>query len=172
MTTRYYGKYRGYVVNNIDPDRMGRLQISCAQVLGLSMTSWAMPCVPFAGAALPDRAGEGFFMLPSIGSNLWIEFEAGDPERPIWTGCFWDKGGVPDSATLPTIRTIRAGGAELVLDSTPGIGGVSLKVGPPTVAVPCELKLSTNAIEIKIGAASIKLDPVRILLNDGALEVM
>jgi hypothetical protein len=172
MSGPYYGKYRGVVINNIDPNRSGRLQISCAEVLGLSVTGWAMPCVPFAGASLPDRAAEGFLMLPSIGSNVWIEFEAGNPERPIWTGCFWADGGAPPSALLPTVRTIASGGAEIILDATPGIGGITLKVGPPTVGVPCQLKFSTGAIEITIGAASIKLDPARIVMNGGALEVM
>ena len=172
MSGPYFGKYRGIVISNLDPDQMGRLQISCAEVLGLNITSWAMPCVPFAGASLPDRANEGFFMLPSMGSNIWVEFEAGDPQRPIWTGCFWAKGGAPSSAVLPTMRTIASGGAEIILDATPGVGGITLKVGPPTVGVPCELKFSTGAIELKIGAASIKLDPARIMLNDGALEVM
>jgi hypothetical protein len=167
----YYGKYRGIVINNVDPNRMGRLQVSCVPVLGLNIGAWAMPCVPFAGASLPDRQPEGFLMLPSIGSNVWVEFEQGNPDLPIWSGCFWDSGGAPSKVILPTVRTIVAGGVELTLDSTPGAGGFTVKVSPPTVAVPCEFSCSATGIAIKIGAASIKLDPIRVQINDGALEV-
>lgn len=170
MTGPYYGKYRGVVVNNLDRDQMGRLQIMCVRVLGLNVLAWALPCVPFAGASMPDRMPEGFFMMPSIGSNVWIEFEEGNPNRPIWTGCFWDQGGAPEP--LPTTRTIVSGGAKVTLDALPGAGGITISVGPPTVAVPCEVICSVSGIEIKVGKASIKLDPARVMLNDGALEVM
>ena len=63
MTGPYWGKYRGLVINNIDPNRMGRLQVACTRVLGANIAAWAMPCVPFAGASLPDRQPEGFFMI-------------------------------------------------------------------------------------------------------------
>ncbi len=172
MTAPYFGKYRGTVINNIDPMRSGRVQVSCPDVLGINTMSWAMPCVPFGGPALPDRSPEGMLMLPSIGSNIWLEFEAGNPDRPIWVGSFFADGMQPASVVLPGMRTIVSGGAEITIDGTPGAGGITLKVGPPTVGVPCELKLSATGIEIKVGAASIKLDPARVSINDGALEVI
>lgn len=162
----HFGKYRGMVINNIDPFRMGRLQVSCPQVLGENVMSWAMPCVPFAGIM------EGFYMLPSIGSNVWVEFEAGDPDRPIWTGCFWGRGQIPTNATVPFVRTIKTSGAELTLSDIPGAGGVTISVGPPTVAVPCTLAFKATGIELTVGGASVKLDPARVVLNDGALEVI
>jgi hypothetical protein len=165
MTT-FFGKYRGSVVNNVDPNRMGRLQVSCPQVLGEGTLSWALPCVPFAG----NR--EGFFMLPAIGANIWVEFEAGNPDRPIWVGSFWTREQLPSNATLPTVRTIRTGSAGLTLDDTPGAGAVTLEIGPPAVGTPCTIKLSANGIEITVGGASIKLDPARVTVNDGALEVI
>lgn len=164
--TEYYGKYRGLVVNNIDPNRMGRLQVSCPRVLGESVLSWAMPCVPFAGLQ------EGFYMLPTIGSNVWVEFEEGDPDRPIWTGGFWTRQQIPPKALLPTVRTIKTAGAELTLDDTPGAGGVTVSVGPPTVALPCTITCTVAGIEITVGGASIKLDPARVDINNGALQVI
>jgi hypothetical protein len=164
--SQFFGKFRGTVINNIDPNQMGRLQVSCPQVLGLNLLSWAMPCVPFAGIM------EGFYMLPMIGSNVWVEFEAGDPDRPIWSGCFWGQGQLPPAAVLPTVRTIKTSGGELTLDDTPGAGGITVQAGPPVVAVPCSVKLSASGIEITIGGASIKLDPARVNINNGALEVI
>ena len=79
---KFYGKYRGKVVSNIDPLFLGRLMVSVAAIEAL-LNTWAMPCVPYAGS------GVGFYAMPPIGADVWIEFEGGDPSFPIWTGCFW-----------------------------------------------------------------------------------
>ena len=60
--TRFYGKYRGQVVNNLDPMLQGRLQVSCPAVLGDGQLSWAMPCVPYAGS------GVGMVFTPPVGA--------------------------------------------------------------------------------------------------------
>jgi uncharacterized protein involved in type VI secretion and phage assembly len=81
---RYYGKYRGAVVANIDLEQIGRIQVTVPDVFGDEPSpNWAMPCVPACGAQA------GFFIVPPIGSQVWVEFEQGDPNYPIWTGGFW-----------------------------------------------------------------------------------
>ena len=82
-SARYYGKYRGTVLVNIDPLQIGRIMAQVPDVFGETPTSWAMPCVPAAGIQA------GCFVVPPIGSQVWIEFEQGDPDYPIWTGGFW-----------------------------------------------------------------------------------
>jgi hypothetical protein len=82
-TKKFYGKYRGTVMNNIDPMQMGRIQAIVPDVLGPIPTSFAMPCFPVTGKQM------GTFMLPQIGSGVWIEFEQGNPDYPIWTGGYW-----------------------------------------------------------------------------------
>lgn len=82
-TKKFYGKYRGTVMNNIDPMQMGRIQAIVPDVLGPIPTSFAMPCIPITGKQM------GTFMLPQIGSGVWIEFEQGNPDYPIWTGGYW-----------------------------------------------------------------------------------
>jgi uncharacterized protein involved in type VI secretion and phage assembly len=82
---QFFGKYRGMVLNNIDPMQMGRIMVQVPDVSNVLPSTWAMPCVPFAGIQ------NGFFVLPAIGSGVWIEFEQGDPDYPIWTGGFWDQ---------------------------------------------------------------------------------
>ena len=89
-TKKFYGKYRGTVMNNIDPMQIGRIQAIVPDVLGPIPTSFAMPCFPITGKQM------GTFMLPQIGSGVWIEFEQGNPDYPIWTGGYW---GLP--AELP-----------------------------------------------------------------------
>ena len=83
--TAFFGKYRGTVVNNLDPMQRGRVQVSVPAVLGSGRLSWAEPCVPYAG----DQVG--LFAVPPVGANVWVEFEAGDPDHPILAGCFWGR---------------------------------------------------------------------------------
>lgn len=82
-TKKFYGKYRGTVMNNVDPMQMCRIQAIVPDVLGPIPTSFAMPCVPITGKQM------GTFMMPQIGSGVWIEFEQGNPDYPIWTGGYW-----------------------------------------------------------------------------------
>ena len=86
---KYYGKYRGIVVNNNDPENLGRLKVKVPSLLGNDVvTGWAMPCLPYGGAA-----DQGFFFIPEVDAGVWVEFEAGDLEYPIWVGTFWSKPG-------------------------------------------------------------------------------
>ena len=76
----FYGKYRGEVVNPLDPSGLGRVQVSVPDVMGDGRMAWAMPCLPGAGP------GVGFFAIPPVGAKVWVEFERGDPDYPIWSG--------------------------------------------------------------------------------------
>ena len=68
--SRFYGKYRGTVENNIDPLMLGRLQVSAPAVLGDSTLAWATPCVPYAGS------GVGLFLIPPTGAHVWARDRA------------------------------------------------------------------------------------------------
>ena len=83
MNANFFGQYRGVVTNNVDPMQIGRVQIQVPDVFSAGETIWAMPCVPLA---LPREAGSS---LPKAGAAVWIAFEQGDCDRPIWTGCFY-----------------------------------------------------------------------------------
>jgi hypothetical protein len=89
QTDRFYGKYRGLVAINVDPLGQGRLKAVVPEVLGVIPSSWALPCTPYAGTMA------GLFTMPMVGSGVWIEFEAGDVSRPIWSGCWWGSAQVP-----------------------------------------------------------------------------
>jgi hypothetical protein len=83
---QYFGKYRGIVLNHTDPLQLGRI---LAQVAGFSaIISWAMPCLPYVGT-------HGILALPPVGTSVWIEFEQGNIDYPIWSGCFWNPGQPP-----------------------------------------------------------------------------
>lgn len=105
LDQRYYGKYRGLVTDNRDPDKRGRLKLRVPAILADQETDWALPCLPFSG-----MAGAGLFLVPEVDAQVWVEFEAGDLNRPIWTGGFWPKADqVPEEASRdePTTRLLQ-----------------------------------------------------------------
>lgn len=164
--TQFFGKYRGKVENNLDPLMLGRVQVSVSAVLGDGRLSWAMPCAPYAGA------GVGFFAVPPVGANVWVEFEAGDPDYPICSGCFWGVGEVPALPAIPQMKVLKTDGITLTLSDLPGAGGFTLEVSPPVVPIPLKLVFNAAGIELTNSAASVKLTPVSVSLNNGALEVI
>lgn len=163
---RYYGKYRGKVANNVDPMLLGRIQVTVPAVLGDGSLSWAMPCVPFAGS------GVGLFMLPPVGSNVWVEFEAGDPDYPIWSGCFWGTGEVPAQPAIEQTKVFKTTGVTVTINELPGAGGITLEVAPPVVSTPLKIVLDSSGIALSNGSAKIALTPASVSINDGALEVI
>lgn len=78
MADSFYGKYRGVVVDNNDPDQCGRVRVQCPKVLGDLTSNWALPNLP------PNTFG-----VPAIGTTVWVEFECGAKDYPIWTGCWY-----------------------------------------------------------------------------------
>ncbi len=164
MTQRqlFFGKYRGKVENNIDPFQQGRVQVSCPAVLGDGSLSWAMPCAPFAGN------GVGFFAIPPTGANVWVEFEGGDPDYPIWAGGFWGPGEAPASPALAEMKVFKTSTATITLNDLPGAGGI-------TIETTTGMKISLTALGLEITngqGASIKLSGPQVSVNDGALEVI
>lgn len=166
---RFYGKYRGTVVNNVDPMQQGRLQVQVPDVAGLLPATWAMPCVPFAGIQ------NGMFALPVIGSGVWVEFEQGDPQHPIWTGCFWGS-----AAEVPAMALATPPGMPAVTLQTPLQNGITISDLPgPTGGI--MLKSATGAtlivndtgIYIQNGkGATITLVGPTVTVNNGALTVI
>ena len=162
MSERFYGKYRGKVEKNADPHQQGRLQVSCPVVLGPVKSSWAMPCVPYAGK------GVGFFALPPNGANVWVEFEGGDPDYPIWSGCFWGQGEAPAKPAKAEMKMLKTEAVTLKLDDTKGSGGFTLEVKTP----PLKMVFDSKGIELKNGSSSVKLTSTGVSINNGAFEVL
>ncbi|MFN2224900.1 MAG: phage baseplate assembly protein V [Anaerolineae bacterium] len=149
----FYGKYRGKVVNNVDPLMLGRILPLVPAVSELPLT-WAMPNVPFAGQ------GQGFFALPPIGANVWIEFEGGDPNYPIWTGCFWGDGQVPASPAVPTTVMLKTELITLTLDDLKGELKLEARTpgGVQTIEMtPAGIKLSSDEVTVTLSQETIEL---------------
>jgi hypothetical protein len=169
---KFYGKYRGTVINNIDPLQIGRVQVSVPDV-SVIPGSWAMPCLPIAGKQ------EGVFMVPQIGAGVWVEFEQGNPDYPIWVGGFWGSAAeVPALALVPPaippgqniVVQTTAQNTLVLSDSapTPVSGGIVLKSTTGAMIV-----VNDSGIYIQNGkGASITLIGPTVTVNMGALVVV
>jgi uncharacterized protein involved in type VI secretion and phage assembly len=161
--SEYFGKYRGTVVNNVDPMQMGRLMVQVPDVFGSASPPWAMPCVPFAGVQ------SGFYVVPTIGASVWVEFERGDSSFPVWVGGFWSSGAqVPVSALSgsgggQTLVMQTVGQNELVLSDAPGpAGGVLLRTASGAV-----ISVNDAGITISNGkGAMITLAGTEVIVNN------
>ncbi|MCP4465348.1 MAG: baseplate assembly protein [Halieaceae bacterium] len=169
-SAKYLGKYRGTVVNNVDPQQIGRIQVLVPDVSGVAPTSWAMPCMPYGGI------NAGMFTVPAIGTGVWVEFEQGDPDYPIWVGTYWGSSAempklaqtAPSPTPAVTIQTPLNNGIVIADALGPtGVGGITLKsASGATIAV--------NDIGITIDngkGASITLTGPTVDINLGALTV-
>ncbi|WP_054032071.1 phage baseplate assembly protein V [Desulfatitalea tepidiphila] len=170
-TRQFWGKYRGTVINNIDPELRGRLQISVPDVLSLVPSTWAEPCTPLAG---PPGPGMGVYLVPPIGAAVWVEFERGDPNFPIWVGCRWgSQSDIPPLAhaglpVSPNIVLQTLGQHSLVISDLPGpTGGLMLKS-----ATGASIIVNDTGIYIQNGkGASLIMTGPTVTVNNGALVV-
>jgi hypothetical protein len=171
---RYFGKYRGKVVDNNDLMRLGRIKVSVEGVIddgGL----WAWPCVPYAGP------GVGFYCLPPSDALVWVEFEGGDPSLPIWTGCLWGMGELPTEVLTSDTRVLRTEMAQIAINDL--VGEVTIK-NDLLASVTLALDVKTEAGGVSshtVGALGVISESVPgklsvgvtgVNVNDGAFTVI
>jgi hypothetical protein len=154
---RFFGKYRGTVTENVDPLQQGRLMVSVADVFGMLPSTWALPCVPFTGPKMGTA-----FVPPPIGASVWVEFEQGDPQMPIWVGCFWDA-----PFTLGPMAMVTA------LSPTPSAtletetSGVGISDLPTLFPAGGSVSLYTDE-----GAVSIVLNPAGVIITAPTVQIL
>ena len=188
---RFFGKYRAVVVDNQDPDTLGRVKARVPAVLGDVESGWALPCTPYTG----DKVG--FYMIPAPGAHIWVEFEGGDPSRPIWVGGYWHSGEMIENVT-PDVKVIRtetghrltmddagekvellhSGGALIVIDGSSvkveHSGGAKLVIDDSTIVIDNngpQITLDGSSITIENGGQRIVISTSSVSVNNGALEV-
>ena len=171
---QYYGKFAGTVLNNVDPEVRGRIQVTVPDVLGLLPTTWAEPCLPLAG---PTGAPMGAYFVPPIGSGVWVEFEQGDVNRPIWVGCrIGSRADIPEGAQ-PIVPPISGLALQTLLKNslvisdlppTPATGGIIIKSTTGAMIV-----VNDSGIYINNGkGATLTMVGPTVTINNGALVVV
>jgi uncharacterized protein involved in type VI secretion and phage assembly len=165
MSKEFLGKFRGIVTDIQDPLMMGRIKAKVPDVFGDNDSGWALPCLLFGGSQM------GMFVLPDVGSCVWIEFEHGDPSFPVWVGSwFGSKADMPSQLMSPPYKKtmlVTKSGHSIMLDDSPGAGGITLQTAGGQ-----KIALSSQGIEIDNGnGALIKLSGSQVSVNNGALEV-
>jgi uncharacterized protein involved in type VI secretion and phage assembly len=159
-TARHYGKYRGTVSDNQDPRNQGRLRAKVPEILDDVESGWAMPCAPYAGD------GMGVYTIPANGAGVWIEFEAGDVSRPIWSGCWWASNKIPDdeagTAATPDVKIARSEQGLLLalhddsqiiaLSDSNGANILKIEVQNGTITLKASTKIVVDAPQIELVA--------------------
>lgn len=157
-TSTFFGKYRGIVTDNQDPNSLGRLRARVPEVLGDVETGWALPALPYSGD------GSGVYTIPAPGAGVWIEFEAGDVSRPIWTGCWWADNQLPKnetgSNTTPDRKIIRSEQGLLVsldddqqtisVSDTNGNNLMKIQAQPGLIKIQAMAKVVVEAPQIEL----------------------
>jgi hypothetical protein len=186
MSEPFWGKYRARVDDNDDPYKLGRLKLKVPDVFGSNTSGWALPSFPYASAGLEPGSGVGLFLIPPKDAWVWAEFEHGDPERPLWTGCFFpaDLTSMPVtmSALLPLVgidpkkQVLKAGEWVITIsDDTLTFEHLlaivprkRLKLSGTDVVLSTELAPSAGPP----ACAQISLSGIQTSINGDALEVM
>lgn len=186
VENRYYGKYRGKITDTHDPKQLGRLKAKVPELLGDQEIGWALPCLPYGGTK-----DTGLFLVPEVGSNVWIEFESGNLSHPIWTGTWWSEPSgneVPSEAqmTEPTVKILKtkaghrielhdSDGQEKILITNKDGSIVEMDYSGTVISSDngrSSIKLDAQGITLSRGANKIKITDISVTINDIALEVI
>jgi hypothetical protein len=173
----FYGKYRGTVTNNRDPKGLGRVQVSAPAVLGEGRRSWAMPSVPYAGPMV------GWVAIPPEGANIWVEFEGGHPDYPIWSGCFWGNDEMPHGPAIPEVKLFKTEGMTLRMADGGEQKGFTLTLDSPATTHKLTLTMTDAGIALHYGDSIsfqltndvievVRSDKASIKLTDDAIEIV
>ena len=125
----YFGKYRARVTDINDPEERGRVRVECPKVLGSATSAWCEPCFSVA------IDSDGDFCLPKKGETIWVEFEEGDWNKPIWSGNWWSakKTLVEDYTKADSIRIVSFMGSTITMKQgllILQVGDTSLEITP------------------------------------------
>jgi hypothetical protein len=158
QTGPHYGKYRGIVTDNQDPKNLARLKAQVPEVLLDVESGWALPALPYSGD------GSGLYSVPEPGTGVWIEFEAGDISRPIWTGCWWGSDQLPKNnagaAATPPLKVVRSekglmvtmddGGQTIHVSDKDGKNMLEIQVMPGKITLKGAIKAVVEAPQIEL----------------------
>lgn len=172
VKNRYFGLYRGVVIDTADQTERGRLKVKVPSVLG-DQQLWAMPCVPYAGD------GVGFYAMPPLGTGVWLQFEGGDPSYPVWTGFFWADDQLPDESSeaikiwKTDSLTLRLDdqSKEIMVDADDTARVVISDKVEQTVDATILTTDASGVVAASSGMGKVEVTSGGVNVNNGALEV-
>lgn len=92
MNAQLYGKYKGICTNNQDPEGLLRIKVKIPGLFDEEIEEWALPCITPATEYTDDgNKRRAVQKPPEEGQGVWVEFEAGDENAPIWAGVWYDR---------------------------------------------------------------------------------
>lgn len=157
MADEYFAKYTGVVKDNRDADKNGILQVSVPTVFPPEELVPARAALPF-----------GYFFVPENETRVWVEFEGGDPEFPLWTGVqhtpsTWAAEAAKDPPTVRAVKTVS--GHLLIFDDTEGSESIVITDGKNAH----KLQFDRDGVKLTDGKNShvIVLDSSGIKITDG-----
>jgi len=158
----YYSQYRGFVIDNQDPQQYGRLRINVPDIHGDQVPNqWAWPASTYSGK------GYGLQAIPQKDDFIWVRFEKGNTRKPLWMHGYFGKDCIPDDLKGTHLYWFRtpAGITILVNDNTKEIHlyekGKELQ--PMVLADTLESKLKDLVDIIKTMKINTQLGPQGIL---------
>ncbi len=165
LSQRFFGKYRGSVVDTADPTRKGMLKVEVPAVLG-ERSVWAMPCAPYAGNQL------GFFALPPAQTSVWVEFEAGNIDLPIWSGCFWKDGEIDSADAVEGVAFWKTPGLTIRIDNGAGEVEIETSGGARITMKGDSIKIEAPEVELSGNGGTAKVSASGFDAMNGALTAM
>jgi uncharacterized protein involved in type VI secretion and phage assembly len=160
---KFYGKYRGLVVDNADPLGLARLKVQVPAMPGASLESWALPCVPYAGTG-GDARVVGLHLIPPLGANVWVEFEGGNLNHPIWAGCFWGDGQPLAPNTLSpdgpsSAKVLQTQASTFILEDRESDPFIKLEIDSPACEQAVSIILDNDGVSLTCGNGSVSIHP-------------
>lgn len=166
VNSRFFGKYRGVVTDNRDPESRGRVEVRIPTVLG-NQSVWALPCTPVANAD-----GSGFFAMPDVDASVWVEFEAGNLNFPIRAGCFWPADKISGQDAAPAIKFWRTKSFVIRIDDDAGEMTIEKTDGGKLTISATEVSAEANSVKQTAGGQATVLSQTSFDVNNGAFTVM
>ncbi|MBK8019994.1 MAG: baseplate assembly protein [Chloroflexi bacterium] len=175
MRTHFFGLYRGTVKDVDDPLQEGRLKVHVPGVFQNNESAWAKPCVPYAGD------GVGFKVLPPVDTNVWVQFEQGNINQPVWLGFWWGTGEMPSEAgSGADVKLWKTDAFTIVIDDAAGEMTITANDGGK-LTISSEVKaevsgashtVATGGVTTECTAKKIEVTQASVSINGGALEIM
>lgn len=150
---RYLGLYDGTVVNNADPELLGRVRVNIPGLIEPE-SAWAEPVGTAGGSAQ-----KGDFNVPELGASVTVQFLMGDPDRPKYQSGHWGKpkgkseaptyvqdGVSPKDAHL--VRVIETKAFDIVMDSRGGKEQLFIRRKPDGTVIRMRAKSTAQPIQL------------------------